>query len=68
MACPIHIWVPLVAAAAPVVRIAKHRVQGWRAVRASRQQPDATPRELKRWAPVASTTAAAEHHVDRPSS
>jgi hypothetical protein len=52
MACPIHIWVPLVAAAAPAARVARHRVSAWRAVRRDSAPATEPPRELKRWAPV----------------
>lgn len=50
MGCPVHIWVPLMGAAAPFARVARDRM---RAVRLSRQTPEPeNPREMKRWAPV----------------
>jgi hypothetical protein len=56
MGCPVHVWVPLMAAAAPVVRVAKDRVV---ALRYRRAQPptnlDASPEPaptLHRWAPI----------------
>jgi len=52
MSCPVHIWVPLVAAAAPFARVAKDRVAGWRLGRGDTSATIEPPRELKRWAPV----------------
>lgn len=52
MACPLHIWVPLMGAAAPLARIARDR---FRATRAA-HTPPAPPKELKRWAPVGTKT------------
>jgi hypothetical protein len=55
MPCPIHVWVPLTAAAVPFVRIARHKVQELR-YRATGGGPAVEPaRELRRWAPVAET-------------
>ncbi len=55
MGCPVHIWVPLMAAAAPVVRVAKDRLVALR-YRGSADPLDATPVEatppLHRWAPI----------------
>jgi hypothetical protein len=51
MPCPIHIWVPLIGAAAPVARIARNRLRDAMAARRGSAEPEA-PRELKRWAPV----------------
>lgn len=52
MSCPVHIWVPLMAAAAPVVRVAKDRVAALR----YRAPSDAPPTEAapppRRWAPI----------------
>lgn len=49
MACPIHIWVPLMAAAAPMTRIVRDRLH---AMRPSKDPVEDAPREMKRWAPV----------------
>lgn len=54
MACPIHIWLPLMGAAAPAARVVRERLKLRREIRAAEQ---AAPRELKRWAPVADSTA-----------
>ena len=55
MGCPIHIWLPLMGAAAPFARIARDRV---RSLRPSRElKADTAPREMKRWAPVGQQTA-----------
>ncbi|MDA0302405.1 MAG: hypothetical protein O2822_07750 [Chloroflexi bacterium] len=57
--CPIHIWVPLMAAAVPFSRAIRDRVKLTLAAR--RAQPaDAPARELHRWAPVGQTTAPPE--------
>lgn len=49
MGCPIHIWLPLMGAAAPFARIAHNRV---RALFPGAVPAEEAPRELKRWAPV----------------
>lgn len=49
MSCPVHIWVPLMAGAAPFARIARDRL---RSLRSSKAPEAETPREMKRWAPV----------------
>ncbi len=52
MGCPVHIWVPLMAAAAPVVRVAKVRIDALR----HRDTSDATAPEpapaVQRWSPI----------------
>ncbi|MCK9494697.1 MAG: hypothetical protein M0R75_04260 [Dehalococcoidia bacterium] len=50
MGCPIHIWVPLMGAAAPFARVARDRIRSMRSSRAT--EVEEAPRELKRWAPV----------------
>lgn len=50
MGCPVHIWLPLMGAAAPFARVARERFKIRREIRAAEQ---AAPRETKRWAPVA---------------
>lgn len=56
MACPIHVWLPLTAAAVPFVRIARHKFQQvrYRATGAAEVRP--APGR-KRWAPVADSVA-----------
>ncbi|TAK77144.1 MAG: hypothetical protein EPO16_06000 [Dehalococcoidia bacterium] len=62
MGCPVEIWVPLMAAAAPFARTARDRV---RSLLPKPQKPvKAAPRELHRWAPVGSSTQANE--ADQP--
>ena len=60
MGCPVHIWVPLMAAAAPIVRVAKDRVTALR----YRTPEAATPVEVaptpQRWAPIDPHAASAE--------
>jgi outer membrane PBP1 activator LpoA protein len=50
MGCPIHIWLPLMGAAAPIARAARDR---FRFARDARRAEAAPPRETRRWAPVA---------------
>lgn len=58
MGCPVEIWVPLMAAAAPFARTARDRV---RSLLPKSQTPaEAAPRELHRWAPVGAVPASAE--------
>lgn len=56
MGCPVHIWVPLMAAAAPVVRVAKDRIVALRyrapSNRAERQTPPEPAPAPRRWAPI----------------
>ncbi len=55
MGCPVHIWVPLMAAAAPVVRVAKDRFVALR-YRGPADPLEAAPVEAtppqRRWAPI----------------
>jgi len=53
MGCPVHIWVPMMAAAAPFARTARDAVRGWMPSAKAPASPLA-PREIKRWAPVGS--------------
>ena len=57
MGCPVHIWVPMMAAAAPFARTARDRVRSLG--RKSTAATEVAPRELKRWAPVGSAQPAA---------
>lgn len=62
MGCPVEIWVPLMAAAAPFARTARDRV---RLLLPRAEKPvETAPRELHRWAPVGSTQSSAE--ADQP--
>ncbi|MSQ42444.1 MAG: hypothetical protein EXR65_05350 [Dehalococcoidia bacterium] len=58
MACPVHIWVPLLAVAAPFIRGARDRFV---ATRDRLLHRDATapqpPRPMQRWAPIAPAAA-----------
>lgn len=59
MACPIHIWVPLMAAAVPAARVARTRLKIALEGRGRRttDAPEAPPREVRRWAPIGSPSA-----------
>ena len=51
--CPIHIWVPLMAAGVPAARYAKDRLSLLRGRTAQQAEPPAEERApLKRWAPI----------------
>jgi hypothetical protein len=56
MGCPVHVWVPLMAAAAPVVRVAKDRIVAFRYRSSSRTTESPTLAESasapRRWAPI----------------
>lgn len=58
MGCPVEIWVPLMAAAAPFARTARDRVRSW--LPKSSEPVEAAPSEVHRWAPVGSAGAPAE--------
>jgi hypothetical protein len=64
MACPVHIWVPLMAAAAPAARVVRTRLRLSLDARRARSEETRTPaeREVKRWAPVGSTTTDEARH------
>lgn len=57
MVCPIHIWVPLMGAAAPFARVARNRLRTMRASRQLHGEAAEAPREMKRWAPVSQQPA-----------
>lgn len=52
MGCPVHIWVPMMAAAAPAATAARHRLRAL--ISRTPAEPEAPP-QLKRWAPVGSS-------------
>jgi hypothetical protein len=52
MGCPIHIWLPLMGAAAPFARVARDRFRAMRPARRLHTETADAPREMKRWAPV----------------
>lgn len=51
MGCPVHIWVPMMAALAPVARVARDR---FLASKPRLSRPTRDVRTLQRFAPVAS--------------
>lgn len=57
MACPVHIWVPMMAAAAPFARVARDKM---RSLRPAKAATTSEPREIHRWAPVGTPAAASE--------
>jgi hypothetical protein len=57
MGCPVHIWLPLMAAAAPAATAARHRLRSL--VSRGSSEPETAP-ELKRWAPVGTATSGAD--------
>ncbi len=57
MSCPVHIWVPMMAAAAPFVRVARDKM---RALRPAKAATASEPGEIHRWAPVGAPPAASE--------
>ncbi len=59
--CPVHIWVPMMAAALPLSRAVRDRVRHAASALLHRTPAQApAPREVHRWAPVASTPVPAE--------
>lgn len=50
MGCPVHIWAPMMAAAAPFARMARDRVRA--ALPGQHTTTEEAPREMHRWAPV----------------
>ena len=57
MGCPIHIWLPLMGAAAPFARVARDK---FRSIRPRREAVPTEPREIKRWAPVGQPSESTE--------
>ena len=63
--CPIHIWVPLMAAGVPAARYAKDRLSLLRGRTPRQTEPTAEERApLKRWAPIGAPVPV-EVEVDR---
>ena len=58
--CPVHIWVPMMAAAAPFARSARDLVRARLPRSNSKAADESAPREMHRWAPVGSSGAASE--------
>ena len=59
MGCPVHIWVPMMAALAPFGRMARDRLLASKPARAA-ARPTREVRTLQRFAPVAPVTAGGE--------
>jgi hypothetical protein len=57
MGCPVHIWLPAMAALAPFARVARDRVRSFR-IR-SESRPRSNVRVVQRFAPVGAANAAA---------
>jgi hypothetical protein len=53
MGCPVHIWLPAMAALAPVARVARDRVRAFRSV----STPEQPARVVRRFAPVGAVAA-----------
>ena len=53
MGCPIHIWVPLMAAATPFAAAIRTRVRNVIDSKRAEQNVAVTEPDLKRWEPVA---------------
>ncbi len=52
MGCPIHIWVPVMAAMAPAATIARHRLNALIPRRREPENPAHRIEEMRRWSPV----------------
>ncbi len=57
MGCPVHIWLPAMAALAPFARVARDRV---RSIRVRPASPVARTRVVQRFAPIGAATTASE--------
>ena len=62
--CPIHIWLPLMAALLPLTR----GIRGWFRARLgnARERPTYETRETKRWAPIASSSSPTREDASQP--
>jgi hypothetical protein len=63
MACPIHLWIPLMAAAAPAARYARNRLKLRRALREEQRTNAAAP-HVQRWAPVGAVVSSTDRAGD----
>jgi hypothetical protein len=64
MGCPVHIWVPMMAALAPVATVARDRVRSVLPGHKPDENPADHIEEMQRWTPVASGAAPAEPAAD----
>ena len=62
MGCPVHIWVPMMAALVPVARMGRERVKAWTRLRRA-PKLDTSPRPVQRFAPVGSTSMKSEQQA-----
>jgi hypothetical protein len=62
MSCPVHIWVPVMAALVPVARVGRERVKAWTRLRRASKR-EASPRPVQRFAPVGSTSMKSERQA-----
>ncbi|MDA0815397.1 MAG: hypothetical protein O2924_02345 [Chloroflexi bacterium] len=69
MSCPIHIWVPLMAAAVPAARAVRTRLSIALDARREDRSAAAAPRVMKRWSPVGlpESSAPIDPEQSRPS-
>ena len=56
MGCPVHIWVPMMAALAPAATIARHRLSALIPGRREPENPAHRIDQMRRWSPVGEAT------------
>ncbi len=52
MGCPVHIWIPLIAAVAPGVRFVRDRFRNSIIKQTSYEHPAKRMSDMKRWSPI----------------
>jgi hypothetical protein len=57
MGCPVHIWVPMMAALAPAATLARHRIAALMPRRSALENPAEHIDEMPRWSAVGSKAA-----------
>ena len=57
MGCPVHIWVPMMAALAPAATIARHRLNALIPRRREPENPANHIEEMRRWSAISEPTS-----------
>ena len=55
MGCPVHIWIPLIAAVAPSVRFVRDRFRNSLTKNSTYEHPVNKMADMQRWAPIEET-------------
>lgn len=56
MGCPVHIWVPMMAAVAPAATMARHKLRAVLPSKKPAENPADHLEDMSRWSPVTTST------------